>query len=885
MKAPRLAIVAAVALIASATPARAQLDPLWFLRGPKPYVIVAVDTVSGGPEAIAIRVAAARAALSQAIAMNVDDARFGLIEMTVGAPGEAPSARILVSADEGDATGHVQRLLAAEDGLARPELPVAEIPLEAMAIAAEAEVARLRSADSCSRTVLVIVAGNGSLGSDVSARAAAILSSPDTPVSIVGVEASPGVMEQLAAAASAVGGRAVQISTAMLDAARDLADVLPSPVASTIVVPEFVAALNESVQRGYVPSRAGDLETLAAAPVVGTVRLSGARDISGNPLPSTVVTDRMGATIPQPDNVLITTAVALPGFAGRLRAFRQYRPERDPARATGYAFVADGARLWVAAAPADSSRRNLFTASADGALIPFSASDPEALAAIATMMGTTTEVAARVVSAVRALPLGPVLDAQPVVVGAPAGGPVDDPAYREFARTHRDRRALVWAGTNAGVLEAIDARLGIEVWGFIPPNLLPRLRRLLLGQGLSEFTFLVDGPVKAADVRVAGRWRTDVIVGQGPGGTFYDSLDVTLDGLAERISPESDDVDRLLAAFADRGLIRLNWSFPRYADFDPSLGPDGDVRASAPALAKTVGQTWSTPAIARARPDGDDFLFVGSGPLPPAVQASANRAGTTAGSTLYVLDAVDGTVVASSDVGGTVVAGPVGAGSPGSRTASRLYVGDARGRVWRFDLGVDPRGRPELTRRAQLWNGAADQPILTAIAAQEVGGREYLFFGTGGDAVAAGDEAPEHHLMGLIDDVDGGRVVFARPLARGSGGSERVSASPAVAGDVVFFSTTVVEEDGSCVSRTANLYAFTYAGGAAYDSNGDGRADARESPLVSSVRGAAATAPVAVDRHLVVGFGDSIAIAGDPRDYNGALAHTGVRVLSWRQRR
>jgi type IV pilus assembly protein PilY1 len=472
------------------------------------------------------------------------------------------------------------------------------------------------------------------------------------------------------------------------------------------------------------------------------------------------------------------------------------------------------------------------------------------------------------------------------VVGAPAGGPADDPAYREFAGTHRDRRALVWAGTNAGVLEAIDARLGIEVWGFIPPTLLPRLRRLLLGQGLSDFTFLVDGPVKAADVRVAGRWRTHLIVGQGPGGTFYDSLDVTLDRLAERIAPESDDVERLLAAFADRGLIRLNWSFPRYADFDPSLGPDGDVRASAPVLAKSVGQTWSTPAMARARPDGDDFLFVGSGPLPPAVQASPNRAGTTAGSTVYVLDAADGTVVASSDVGGTVVPGPVAVGPPGLRTASRLYVGDARGRVWRFDLGADPRGRPELRRRAQLWNGGADQPILTSIAAQEVGGREYLFFGTGGDVVAADAEAPEYHLMGLIDDVDGGRVVFDWPLARGSGRrAEQVSRSPAVAGDVVFFSTTVTEADGPCPSRTANLYAFTYAGGAAYDSNGDSRADARDSPIVSAVRGAAATAPVAVDRHLVVGFGDAIAIAGDPRDYNGALAHAGVRVLSWRQRR
>ena len=41
---------------------------------------------------------------------------------------------------------------------------------------------------------------------------------------------------------------------------------------------------------------------------------------------------------------------------------------------------------------------------------------------------------------------------------------------------YKNRRALIFVGANDGMIHAIDARTGYEVWAFIPYNLLPKLR-------------------------------------------------------------------------------------------------------------------------------------------------------------------------------------------------------------------------------------------------------------------------------------------------------------------------------------------------------------------------------------------------------------------------
>jgi len=218
-----------------------------------------------------------------------------------------------------------------------------------------------------------------------------------------------------------------------------------------------------------------------------------------------------------------------------------------------------------------------------------------------------------VITQVRALGLGAVIDSTPGFLNPPSLDPPPDDAYPGFAARNKDRRTLIWAGTNRGILEAIDARTGLEVWGFIPLNLLPKLRTLLDGQSVGKFDYFMDGSPKLSDVRLTGIcdddhksecWRTHMIVGEGPGGTFYQSFDVTMDNLAGCIAPDNDNVTTLLGCFNSTSLIKLNWAFPSYTKFDKTVGTYGDVSASATAGSDVPGLSRVKMLRIMSRPRG-----------------------------------------------------------------------------------------------------------------------------------------------------------------------------------------------------------------------------------------------------------------------------------------
>ena len=85
---------------------------------------------------------------------------------------------------------------------------------------------------------------------------------------------------------------------------------------------------------------------------------------------------------------------------------------------------------------------------------------------------------------IRALPLGAIVRSTPAIMDPPSLDPPPDDAYghaeasTSYAGEHKNRRSMIWVGANDGMLHAIDARTGFEVWAFIPFNLLPKLRAL-----------------------------------------------------------------------------------------------------------------------------------------------------------------------------------------------------------------------------------------------------------------------------------------------------------------------------------------------------------------------------------------------------------------------
>ena len=925
-------------------------------------------------------------------------------------------------------------LAAGQDGRSSTGAAIVDAPIKFMLDDAFIEAKRLIGTDgstNCTNTIVVLIVGGGE-GTTANGVTSATATAPNTaatraldflnvssnrrvPVYVIAIAPPQTDVANLKLIASNSGGKYVEITKAMIDAAMardwfpwsavgnmdsngkplgtvtlltpDSSTVPSTPVLSplpvattvsnpvggtpgggTIVVPEMVQAINTAVQHGMAD--AADVNTAptvalpfgpisefqVTSPIVGTVNLEGAKDINGGTLPSTVIYDKSvpPAKIPQRSNLLLTTALLAPGFATELRAFREYIPVVDATQPSGYKFRSDNTpavwerRLWVGKVPTNNDGtvnaavRNLYTAKTDGTMIPFNTTDSTNLATIATMMGltgaTATADATTIINFIRGLPLGPVISSTPAVMNPPSLDPPPDDDYPAFASLNKDRRSMIWMGTNYGILEGIDARLGVEVWGFIPPTLLPKLKTLKLGQGVTDFKYFVDGSPKIADVKIDGTWRTNLVIGEGDGGSFYQSFDVTMPSMSTIVVPTDDNLNDVLNYFSLPTRITMNWAFPKYVDFDPTLTvwdnttntyqPWGDLKTSAPTVEKTVGHTWSDPAIGEVSGfNGPYTVLIGSGFFPYTTQQQANRGGVIAGTTFYLLSAKDGTVYDSKDVGNdgrnenvddcsedeapsrgfgwyrhhlgkkkkwygcnflknALQSDPVATGPADSRFISKTYLGDLDGNVWRFDIGLDTSNIPKVNLLTKLWQSGQDQPIFASMAILNVGNAsEYIYYSTGSDLLPSTNINTKYHLLGLLDNGPSGTIQFDQPLDKVNDRSkdEKVTSFPAVAGDIVFFTTTDFKPANGCKASLAKLWAFNYIGGPAYDSNGDNKVDSHDTPLIASIAGERATAPFIVDQHLVFGTASTIKMFGDSSDYNNGIGNAGVRMLSWRE--
>jgi len=851
-----------------------------------------------------------------------------------------------------------------------------DTPVKFMLDDAKAEAVRLIGADTvCRNTVVVLIVGGGEgttaagvSSSTLTSAASAFLSVASgrrVPIYVIAIAPPSADVAQLQAVAANSGGQYFEITKSQIDTAMT-AGVSGTP-SGTIVVPAVVRAINIAVQDAFeqttdfntAPTTAIPIgaysEFQVTSPVIGTVNLESANDINGNVLPNTRIVDKQSNVIPQRANVMLTTAFTLPGFNASIRAYRMYKPcsvanaaTECPDRAdsvitssgavSGYKFISDGTPLWVACAPGTTTTgpcsslpatsRNLFTVMPSGLVVAFTPDNATLLAPFLSgqTMAPTGFDATGLINFVRSMPLGAIVSSTPAVMDPPSLDPPPDADYPAFVDANKTRRSIVWVAANDGILHAIDGRLGVEVWGFIPFNLLPKLKTLRDGQPVGSFTYLADGSPKIADVKISGSWRTYLFVGQGAGGTFYNTFDVTLAGMGSSVYPTDNSISTSLAYFADSSRVKFKWSFPQLSSFDYTIAttamPFGDISKTASTLEKTVGQTWSDPAVGEVQDGtGQYVMIVGSGFFPYTPQTATNRANTVAGTSLYMIDVSTGNVLDSKDIGSdgsaetvddcsaagncqvmknALQADPVATGPSDSRFITKAYIGDLDGRVWRFAIGKNTSGAaaftsdPVMLYNASLVGGngksrktGATQPVFSSMATVNVGGvNQYVFFGTGSDLLPSTGVDETYMLIGFVDNGTAGTETFTyalTPVAHGTANEEKVSSFPAVAGDIVFFTTTTFKPQAPCTNPDANLYALTYIGGPAYDNTGDNTVSSKDTPKVKTIAGTRATAPFVVDQHLVFGNGTNVAVFGDPQDYDNGVGQAGVRILSWRE--
>jgi Tfp pilus tip-associated adhesin PilY1 len=401
-------------------------------------------------------------------------------------------------------------------------------------------------------------------------------------------------------------------------------------------------------------------------------------------------------------------------------------------------------------------------------------------------------------------------------------------------------------------------------------------------------------------------WRTYLFFGEGPGGTFYQALDVSLDDIELSVAPVTGTTTQLLAYFSDPSRVKFRWSFPHYNDFDYTLGTYGDIKSTASNLAKSVGETWSDPAVGQIQNSSGRYaLLTGSGFFPASTQANANRGNVVAGTTFYLINIDDGTVFDSEDVGNdnqgestdncatastpdctkiknAIQADVVATGPPDSRYISKAYVGDLDGNVWRFDVMM-VSGVPNITAKTNLYAAGRAHPLFASMATVNVGAtQQYIFFGTGSDLLPSAGIPSSHSykLLSVLDTGATGTVKYTNTLQsiNLTAPDEKVTGFPAVAGDIVFFVTTLTKPNLPCNLPDATLYATTFTGGLGYTA----QSGAQGTGAILTVTGARATAPFIVDQHVAFGFGNKVEMLGDQNDYNNGVGQVGVRILSWR---
>jgi hypothetical protein len=835
-------------------------------------------------------------------------------------------------------------------GAGYEDRPINYALIDAKAAAVAAMAADTAANRTCRNTVIVLITG-GKDGGDATYAAANNTSTTAStfasvtgggvtrrvPIVVVGVRPNAADVASLQTIATNSGGVYKAATTAY----------------------DVTAAVDYAVQMGFERSADFDAGTISefqpVSPVVGTVNLKNGRDVNGAGLPNTDINSNPGGThLPQRSNVLITAGFTLPGFDGSLRAFRAYKPVADTTKPTGWKFINDGTRLWPdldgrpamagkARIPLDPNNRNIYTyipdGSGGGSMVAFTLANA---ATLAPHMGTSATTNS-LITAVRAQNIGAIIGSTPALMDAPSLDPPPDDDYGKtdaaatFAGSHNTRRSIIFVGANDGMMHAIDARTGYEVWAFIPYNLLPKLRTFRDGQAVDQFDYFVDSSPKVAEVKISGAWRSLLLFGQGPGGTFYQAFDVTEAGMG--VDPSLDDlgaVSSMLATYdTPNESIVFKWAFPNYNSFDPTytntftgltdgmpggaLRLYGDMNARASYAEKTVGFTWSDPAVGPLDAGRTSTaVIVGSGYFPDIEALLPYRGGASApkaGNALYLLDVDTGlpmgntagtscTTLSSGSGSGygcvnigdvangrknAIQADPTAAGASGSVAVSKAYVGDIDGKYWRFNftstgsISVDlmaNTGVPIYASSALLFIGSADV---------------YMFFATGSDLLASSTPGGTgtFKLYGLQDNypASGSTTKFSVDLATVSntGGlatGERPSTSPSVAGDIVFYTTTTETASTPCADFSANVYALTYAGGAAYDTNANGKIDNNETPIVKTLAGRA-TAPFIVDQHLYLGTfgatGANVEALGDPEDFNNGIGQVGVRILSWRE--
>jgi type IV pilus assembly protein PilY1 len=239
-------------------------------------------------------------------------------------------------------------------------------------------------------------------------------------------------------------------------------------------------------------------------------------------------------------------------------------------------------------------------------------------------------------------------------------------------------------GANDGMLHALNANTGDEMFAYIPNGVFNNLIKLVNPFYNNLHQFYVNGSPRSADVKYAsdGTWHTVVVTNLGAGGNTLFALDVT--------APDSI-VSGGEAALAQAAL----WEF---SDID-------------------MGMSFSEPAIVNT--SAGYMVFAGNGYNSPSQKP-----------VLYAIEPQHGTILAKIDLcakvagmcnaalaNGLSSVAAVNSYGQVSAPANTVYAGDLQGNVWRVDITSNNPANWVVSVIYRTRDGSGNiQPITTVPA-------------------------------------------------------------------------------------------------------------------------------------------------------------------------
>jgi len=356
---------------------------------------------------------------------------------------------------------------------------------------------------------------------------------------------------------------------------------------------------------------------------------------------------------------------------------------------------------------------------------------------------------------------------------------------RPLVVPYKNSQSVIFVGANDGMLHAFDDATGEELWGFIPYELLGRLKDL---PRANSPQYYVDGSPKA----YLTESQKIIVFGLGKGGSYYYALDVT--------DPDNP---------------KFLWK----------IGPDI-------AGYSEMGQAWSTPQIGKVKNENKEEVvcFIGGG-------YDENRI-SKKGRAVYVVDLMTGTQVWRWDYGKdsnmkySIPSDISMVDTNGDGYVDRLYVGDTGGKLWRFDINnSDPNtwtARVIFNSNASIFASSAQNIFYRPDVTLEKG-YEMVFFGTG-DREHPEEKGVINYIYAIKDKglnsiLSESDLENATHGVKGPGESEekqgwyitlenkgeKVLSSPVVIFGAAYFTTFTPSQTGN--EGIARLYVLNYKNG------------------------------------------------------------------------